>query len=358
MFSLSVCLIVKDEEKVIGRVLNCVKQFADEIIIIDTGSKDNTKIIASNFTNKIFDFKWEDDFAKARNFSFSKATKDYIMWLDADDFITDKNIQKIINLKHKYTKTDVFMLKYLMGFNEEDKPTISFYRERILRRSCNFVWHGFIHEAISISGKVEYLDIEIEHRKTEVKDEKRNLKIYRKAINNNYIFSARETYYYARELYYNGYYSTCIKNMKKFLKHKNNFMPDIVGAYLIVADCYLIKKDYNNALKFMNKFLKNYAPTPEVCCMIGAIYNALNKLDCSVFWFISATQATELKQGFNRPEFKNIIPYLELTKNYYLLGDIDKSYYYHSLCSKLEPKNESVVHNEKFFRNYFEKNKK
>ena len=215
MFSLSVCLIVRDEEKVILRVLNCVKQFADEIIVVDTGSKDRTKQIAQQFTTKIFDFEWEDDFSKARNFSFSKATKDYIMWIDADDYITEENIQKILALKQKNMQNDVFMLKYLMGFNEEDKPTFSFYRERILKRSCNFKWQGFIHEAISVSGKIEYLDIEIEHRKIEVKDEKRNLKIYRNAIKRNYIFNARETYYYARELYYCGYYTLCIKSMKK-----------------------------------------------------------------------------------------------------------------------------------------------
>ena len=87
--------------------------------------------------------------------------------------------------------------------------------------------------------------------------------------------------------------------------------------------------------------------------MLGAVYNSLNNLQLSIFWFKTAINCDELKSGFNRNEFKNIIPYLELTKNYYLLGDIDNSYYYHNLCLKVEPENESVKHNIKFFENYF-----
>ena len=70
MFTLSVCMIVKNEEAVLGRCLDCVRQFADEIIIVDTGSTDTTKEIANKYTDKVFDFEWCDDFSKARNFSF------------------------------------------------------------------------------------------------------------------------------------------------------------------------------------------------------------------------------------------------------------------------------------------------
>ena len=79
MKSISLCMIVKNEEEVIGRCLESVKDIVDEIIIVDTGSTDNTKKIVSKYTNKIYDFEWKDDFAAARNFSFSKATKDYMV---------------------------------------------------------------------------------------------------------------------------------------------------------------------------------------------------------------------------------------------------------------------------------------
>ncbi|MDE7305797.1 MAG: glycosyltransferase family 2 protein, partial [Clostridia bacterium] len=85
--SLSVCLIVKDEQEVLARCLSCAKKFADEIVVVDTGSTDDTVKIAKSFTDKVFFFKWCDDFSAARNFAFEKAGCDLVMWLDADDII-------------------------------------------------------------------------------------------------------------------------------------------------------------------------------------------------------------------------------------------------------------------------------
>ena len=78
-------MIVKNEESVLARCLKSIEPLADEIVIADTGSTDSTKRIASRFTDRVYDFPWNDDFSEARNFSFSKAVMDYIMWMDADD---------------------------------------------------------------------------------------------------------------------------------------------------------------------------------------------------------------------------------------------------------------------------------
>ena len=88
--SLSVCMIVKNEEAVIGRCLNCVCKFADQIIVVDTGSADNTVEEVKKFTDNVYFFKWCDDFSAARNFSLEKADCEYVMWLDADDVISDE----------------------------------------------------------------------------------------------------------------------------------------------------------------------------------------------------------------------------------------------------------------------------
>ena len=85
--TISLCMIAKDEEKLLEKCLNPIKDAVDEIIIVDTGSKDKTKEIAKKFTNKLCNFEWCDDFSKARNFSISKATKDWILILDLDEKI-------------------------------------------------------------------------------------------------------------------------------------------------------------------------------------------------------------------------------------------------------------------------------
>ena len=100
MPTFSLCMIVKNEAAVLGRCLNSVgTALFDEIIIADTGSDDQTKAVAAAYTNKIYDFIWKDDFAEARNFAFSKATCDYIMWLDADDVIAPKDLEQLLDFK-------------------------------------------------------------------------------------------------------------------------------------------------------------------------------------------------------------------------------------------------------------------
>ena len=99
MINLSLCMIVKDEENVIRRCLDSVINIVDEIIIVDTGSTDTTKEIVKEYTSKIYDFKWIDDFSEARNFSFSKASKEYILWMDADEYFDKENQEKLIKLK-------------------------------------------------------------------------------------------------------------------------------------------------------------------------------------------------------------------------------------------------------------------
>ena len=73
MIEISLCMIVKNEEKILTRCLDSVADLVDEIVIVDTGSTDATKKIAANYTDKIYDFTWVDDFSAARNFAFSKS---------------------------------------------------------------------------------------------------------------------------------------------------------------------------------------------------------------------------------------------------------------------------------------------
>ena len=181
MLTISVCMIVKDEEAVLERCLACVKQFADEIIIVDTGSSDRTKEIAYSFTKQVFDYPWIDDFAAARNEAFSKASCEYVMWLDADDVILDEDIAKLKRLKQQGNHSvDIFLCKYDTEFDEQGAVVFSYYRERIIRNDSSHQWVGAVHETIALQGKLEYLDIAIRHQKLVVNDPLRNLRIFEK----------------------------------------------------------------------------------------------------------------------------------------------------------------------------------
>jgi len=93
--TLSVCMIVKNEEKDLPECLQLIVGRVDEIVVVDTGSEDNTVAIAESFGAKVFHYEWNDDFAAARNCSIDHATGDWILWLDADDRIYSEDIVKV-----------------------------------------------------------------------------------------------------------------------------------------------------------------------------------------------------------------------------------------------------------------------
>ena len=102
MTTLSLCMIVKNEEEVIERCLNSIEGMCDEIIIVDTGSTDKTIELISKYKKvKLFHFKWIEDFSAARNFSFSHASQDLILWLDADDIVKPKDLKILQSIKNK-----------------------------------------------------------------------------------------------------------------------------------------------------------------------------------------------------------------------------------------------------------------
>ncbi len=350
MFSISVCMIIKNEQETLARVLECAKKFADEIIIVDTGSTDESVSIAKKFTDKVFHFDWCNDFSKARNFSFSKATCDYQMWLDADDVITDENINKINKLKNSEIDADVFMFKYSCGFDARNTPILTYYRERLLKRKNNYVWQGFVHEVIVPQGHIEFCEIEIEHRKIKHSNPKRNLKLYRIAKRQGKVFSAREQYYYSRELFYNNYISTAIKNLTKFLKMPNTFLPDNLGAYLILCDCLIIKKRYETALKKMFQCLSKHIPTAEMCCKIAYLYDLTNDTTKAIFWYKFAMQTEKQTTGFVQSDYENIVPLLELTRLYYKSKNFEKAKEFHEKAKSFNPNHPSVLYNEQFFK--------
>ena len=102
--SVSLCMIVKDEEANLARCLSSVKPIVDQMVIVDTGSIDRTKAIAEFFGAHVFDFEWNSDFSAARNFSLSKAKGRWILIMDADEVISPKDYGRFRKLVSRKTK--------------------------------------------------------------------------------------------------------------------------------------------------------------------------------------------------------------------------------------------------------------
>lgn len=351
---LSLCMIVKNEEDVLERCLKSAKPFADEIIIVDTGSTDKTKNIAKKYTSKIYDFKWIDDFSAARNYSFSKASGDYIMWLDADDIITTENVKKIMQLKESSdSSVDIYMFKYNVAFDKNNNPTYTYYRERIIRNSPKYRWESPIHEVISLRGNIKYTDIEVEHRKLKQNPPGRNLKIFNKMISDGVVLDARQQFYYGRELFYNQDDIGAINTLEDFLKRSDGWYENKIDACKLLGELYSRNSDTSSALLALFKSFSYTEPRSNICCDIGKIFFDKKEYKNAIFWYeLASTRPQNLTtNAFIEPDTYNYIPYMQLCVIYYRLGDLVKANMYNELAGKIKPNDPNYLYNKKLFSN-------
>ena len=352
MITLSLCMIVKNEQDTLSRCLDCVKDIADEIIIVDTGSTDNTKEIALNYTNNVYDFEWGYDFSKARNFSFSKATKDYIMWLDADDVILEQDREKLKILKKILTPDiDMVLLKYNLNLDEHGIPALSFYRERIMKRSKNYKWISPIHEVIPKSGKLLREDISITHNKLHPTDPKRNITIFEKMKEKGIPLDARQTFYYARELMYAQKYTESINEYAKFFQMPDAWYENKISACLDMYRIYTNLEDENMALYSLFKSFEYDKPRPEICCYLAQHFISKKNYTLAIYWLEQAlNQKYDISSGgFFSKDYYDFVPYIELCVCYYNLGNIPLAIEYNEKAGSLKPNNESYLNNKAFF---------
>jgi tetratricopeptide (TPR) repeat protein len=145
--TISACMIVKNEEILLPGCLESIRDWVDEIIIVDTGSTDRTVEIAKSYGAKIYFREWDGDFSAARNYSLSKATCDWIFIIDADEEFVQEDIPKLrqgLNQdNHRIVAIDV------LNVNKDTGATTSFLpSNRFFRRDGNFYYDGIVHNQL------------------------------------------------------------------------------------------------------------------------------------------------------------------------------------------------------------------
>lgn len=352
MISLSLCMIVKNEEKVLPRILKPMKEIVDKILICDTGSTDRTKEIIREFTAEVYDFPWKNDFSAARNFISEKVSTDYWMWLDADDMITQENLYRLKQLKETLSpNTDMVMMDYVTDFDEWNHAAFSCYRERILKTSRNFRWRGRVHESIIPTGNILYSPIQIEHRKIKPCSSFRNLHIYQQMIEEGEPLEPRDLFYYGRELFYHKQYEYAICVLKKFLKEPDGWIENRLDSCLILSYCYQASGNDQYALEILFHSFMSDIPRAEICCEIGKIFFMKQNFSMAAHWYHQALLAPDNSQngGFYIPDCHNFIPFLQLCVCLDKSGMHKEAFEFHRKARTLKPEHPSVIQNQIYF---------
>lgn len=283
MISISLCMIVKNEEAVLGRCLDTIKDIVDEINIVDTGSTDKTVEIAKQYTDRVFFFAWTGKFAEARNESFKHATKDYILYLDADDVILDEDRKKLLQLKETLDPSvDSVSMYYDAGTDDFGNVTLRYRRNRLVKRERNYRWEGDCHQYLNVFGNIINADISVTHRKIK-HSVGRNLNIYQTKIDRGDTFTPRDYFYYGNELRENQRHQEAIESYKKNIHMKKGWVEDKIFACIYAADCFRFLKDDENELKMLLQSFHFAPPKPEALSRMGYHFYRKKNLQTAIY---------------------------------------------------------------------------
>lgn len=286
--TISLCMIVKNEEEHLPNALNSVKNAVDEIIIVDTGSTDNTVEIAKSFGAKVYFYEWNDDFASARNEALKHATCDWILSMDADD---EMNVNDLLRLKEYLRETDALgfsipIFSEIVDTSLNIKNTSVNYLVRIFKNDPRIKFSRRIHEFVDqsifdIGGKIERIDIPVFHRgytdqNTLNKKLERNRRLVELALKENpqdhtlWVYLGK-TYCILNDL---EKAEECYRRAIRLVEGKENRYVTLFflqSAYVDLA--LLLSKDrMEEALELFNKAIKIDPNFPDTYYYIGMAY--------------------------------------------------------------------------------------
>ena len=296
MIRISLCMIVKNEEKVLARCLDSIRDLMDEIIIVDTGSTDRTKEIARKYTDRIYDFEWIQDFSAARNFAFSLAKMEYIYSADADEVLDAENHRRFKYLKEcLLPEIEIVQMKYgnqlqhgtVYNFDEE-------YRPKLFKRQREFVWEGSVHEMVRLEPVIYDSDIVITHMPEKPHGD-RDLENFRNQVRKGVHLGKRLHNMYARELCMVGTDADLEDAMAFFMDSAADPRRDgdeLTEACCIVARAARLMDEPVIFFKYVSKVIAREGCS-EICCELGHFYEDAGDLEEAAIWYYNAAYETQ-----------------------------------------------------------------
>lgn len=288
--SVTAALIVKNEsihiENCISRIVNAV----DEIVVVDTGSTDGTLDILKKFPDiKIINFEWCDDFAAARNAALPYITSDWVLWIDADEYLYKEDIEAVKEAAGIYQKfTEPILLRSEIVCQDDDNSSLGKYSiPRMFRLKDNFRFFGRIHEQIVVSGKDLYHSqniiskavrirfLHFGYRQSAIRDKnklERNLRLLNKMAEENPDDPAW-LFFYGRELFNAERFNEAMKMLSKCEAMSAQYagFGRLLDVYEMMAKIYIKDNNYDAAEEVCQKALMQRSNSPDILYLLGKI---------------------------------------------------------------------------------------
>ncbi len=317
------------------RCLGTIKGIADEIIIVDAGSEDRTKEAALKHNALVYDYKWNGDFSAARNYSFSKASMDYILWLDADDVLQEEDREKFKDLKDTISPDiAAVIMKHNICTDDNRHSLCTMHRGRLLKNNMNFRWQGQFYEYLKVDGRIIQSDIAVTHNR---------MQAIRARLEND----GESLFYKARELYNNKRTEDAIVYYNRFLDTRGEPLSDYLAASMNLSQCCIDKGDMKGALKALFRSFEHDAPKAVICCWLGYYFKSIGDFIKAISWFKLAIslKKSETIWGTAEKAYCGYIPSLETAVCYFKQGDINEAITYNNKALEYMPKDSAALRN-------------
>lgn len=337
----SICIIAKNEEKNIERCLKSVQGFDCEIIVVDTGSTDRTKEIALQYATKVLDFEWVNDFSAARNFSISKASYDWVLILDCDEWVQESSPEEFMRLARNYPTYMGRLQRKNLTYMDSEKQVYIDMVERFFNRRY-YHYEGSIHEQVTPSSPRELIAFDIPltvlhsgyvGTKEELEDKRiRNMTLLKKELEEHpddpYLYFQIGQEYYCEDDYENAarYYG---KVLTYDLPPTMEYLRMTVQAY---GNCLLYLDRMEEALQY-EQIYDTFGNTPDFVFLMGRIYFMSGQPLKALTEFIKAT-------SMSNPHAEGTNTYLSwyyIALIYEKVGDDEMAKSFYQKCGDFEP---------------------
>ncbi len=280
---ISLCMIVRDEERVLGECLSSITPWVDEVIVVDTGSTDRTIAIAQEHGAKVFRFPWRDDFSAARNESLRHATGNWILWMDADDTIPPECGQGLRDLAAlAEERTTGFMMQVHIPPAPGEHGFTLVDHVKLFRNRPELRFEGRIHEQIlepihRVGGRVERSDLFVVHSgydyspQGQQKKRERDLTLLQKDLEERpdhpfVLFNIGMTAYHLKNY---ARAESALEQCLRLCKPRESIVRKV---YAMLAGCYLEQGQVEAAQDTVTRGLEMFPHDPELLFRGGIIY--------------------------------------------------------------------------------------